>query len=72
MKGWCSIGSFTFGQAVIPHLLKTAKEALSKTRSAKPQCPTLIFTGATMSLRSGANFSVMAPGMSLSHWDLRQ
>jgi NAD(P)-dependent dehydrogenase (short-subunit alcohol dehydrogenase family) len=58
------IASFTFGQAIVPHLLKTAKDVLSKPPSKERKNPTLIFTGATMSNRSGAQFSVMAPGMS--------
>jgi NAD(P)-dependent dehydrogenase (short-subunit alcohol dehydrogenase family) len=57
-----SISSFTFGQAIIPHLLKTAKDVLAKPPSKERRNPTLIFTGATMSNRSGAQFSVMAPG----------
>jgi hypothetical protein len=36
---------------------------LSEPPSADRPNPTLILTGATMSLRSGANFSAMAPGM---------
>lgn len=52
-----------FGQAVVPHLLKTAKKVLSQPPSPDRPNPTLILTGATMSLKSGANFSAMAPGM---------
>ena len=58
------VASFTFGQAIIPHLLKTAKDVLAKPPSKERKNPTLIFTGATMSNRSGAQFSVMAPGTS--------
>jgi hypothetical protein len=45
------IGSFTFGQAIIPHLLKTAADVLAKPPSKDHPNPTLIFTGATMSNR---------------------
>ena len=58
------VASFTFGQTIVPHLLKTAKDVLSKPPSKERKNPTLIFTGATMSNRSGAQFSVMAPGRS--------
>jgi len=58
-----AISAFTFGQAIVPHLLKTAKTVLPQPPSADRTNPTLIFTGATMSMRSGANFSAMAPGM---------
>jgi hypothetical protein len=58
------VASFTFGQAIVPHLLKTAKDVLAKPPSKERKNPTLIYTGATMSNRSGAQFSVMAPGKS--------
>ena len=47
------IGGFNFAQCLLPLML--ANDAKTK--------GTLIFTGATMSLRSGANFSAMAPAM---------
>jgi NAD(P)-dependent dehydrogenase (short-subunit alcohol dehydrogenase family) len=52
-----SIGGFHFSQAILPLLLKN--EAASKTGGKG----TLFFTGATMALRGGAKFSIMAPGM---------
>jgi len=46
-------GAWAFAQHVIPHLLASPRDPKG----------TLIFTGATMALRGGANFSAMAPPM---------
>ncbi|KAK4687778.1 hypothetical protein P7C73_g2336, partial [Tremellales sp. Uapishka_1] len=44
------VSGFNFAQAVLPRMLEHGQG-------------TLIFTGATMAMRGGANFSSMAPGM---------
>ncbi|CAN8097596.1 unnamed protein product [Discula destructiva] len=49
-------GAFLFSQAILPHLLKTAE----KTSAQHP--PTLIFTGATASVKSNALMSAFSTG----------
>lgn len=51
-----SKGAFLFSQAVLPLLLKTAKDASSDFP------PTLIFTGATASVKSNALMSAFSTG----------
>lgn len=48
-----SVGAFNFGQKLIPLFLSNKSDNKG----------ILIFSGATMSIRGGARFSTMAPGM---------
>ncbi|KAL7420010.1 hypothetical protein Q5752_004974 [Cryptotrichosporon argae] len=55
---------FDFAQAVLPALLDAVPPpAPAPSPAPAPPNPTLFFTGATMSLRGGAAFSTIAPGM---------
>lgn len=51
-----SKGAFLFSQAVLPHLLKTAEKGTAQ------YPPTLVFTGATASVKSNAFVSAFATG----------
>lgn len=53
---YSSRGLFTFGQAVLPPLLKSV--------GSSPYPPTLLVTGATASIRGSKNWSVIAAGKS--------
>lgn len=51
-----SKGAFHFSQAVLPHLLKTAE------KSSAQHPPTLVFTGATASVKSNAQVAAFSTG----------
>jgi NAD(P)-dependent dehydrogenase (short-subunit alcohol dehydrogenase family) len=51
-----SKGAFLFSQAVLPHLLKTAEAKTAE------HPPTLIFTGATASVKANAQVAAFAAG----------
>ncbi|ODN79677.1 hypothetical protein L202_03608 [Cryptococcus amylolentus CBS 6039] len=59
------VNGWNFAQALIPRFLKNPDpRSLSASDPASREGKgTLIFTGATMSLRAGASFSSLAPGM---------
>lgn len=65
-----SRGAFNFSQAILPHLLSSASASPpspfptpSPTPTPSPiYPPTLIFTGATASLKSSAHYSTFSPG----------
>ncbi|WVQ83233.1 hypothetical protein IAT38_005372 [Cryptococcus sp. DSM 104549] len=59
------VGGFNFAQAIIPRFLSNpAPSSLSPDDpAARLARGTLIFTGATMALKAGAQFSSLSPGM---------
>lgn len=57
-----SQGAFTFSQSVLPQLLKTASSSSSTSSGTSQHPPTLIFTGATASLKGSAKLAPFAAG----------
>jgi len=57
-------GAFNFSQSILPLLLASSKttNSTAESPSAIPYPPTLIFTGATASIKASANFANFAPG----------
>ncbi|OCF32592.1 short-chain dehydrogenase [Kwoniella heveanensis BCC8398] len=51
------VGAWNLAQAIIPHFLSNSPDDATGGKG------TLLYTGATMSIKSGAKFSSLAPGM---------